>query len=135
MSTALEVALIAASVAVVVSAVVMVPLAILIWRRLDRLANLAEELRTAVQVVVHDGRELMWTVSELSKRVTRQMDDVDQVVCTARQWTERADRLVNAVGSIVEPPVFALAAGTKLARVGVKAFLQSLLHRGGDRKE
>ena len=135
MSTALEVALFAAAVAIVVSTAVLVPLALMTWQRLNRLAHIAEELRTALQVLMHDSRELMWSVNELSKRVTREMDDVDEMVCTVKQWAARTDRLVNAVGSIVEPPIFALASGARLARVGVKAFLQSLFHRSGVRKE
>ena len=134
MNTALQVALLAACVAVVFLVVCLVPLGFLIWRRLERLTQIVEELRTSAQMMVHDGRELMWQATELSRRATRQMDDVDRIVCTARQWTERADRIANAVGSMVEPPVFALAEGTKLARVGMTAFLKSLFH-GGQRLE
>lgn len=126
MSTALQVALFAASVAVVLLVVCAIPLAVLVLRRVDRLIHIVEELRTNAEVTMHDGRELMWQVNELSKRVTRQMDEVDQIVCIARQWTERADRLVDGVGSIVEPPVMALAQGSRLARVGLTAFLKAL---------
>jgi len=130
MSTALQVALFAASVAIVLVVVGLLPLVYLAWQRLENLMRIADDLRTQAQVMMHDSDELIRNLNELSKRLTRQMDDVDQMVCTARQWTERADRLANAVGAIVEPPVFAAARGTSLLRVGMKAFFKSLFHGG-----
>ncbi len=134
MSIALQIVLFAAALAVLLSVIITVPITILAWRRLERLAQIVEELRTDMQVVAHDGRELMWTIGELSKRVSRQMDDVEEIVCTAKLWTQRADRLVDEVGSIVEPPVAALAQGAGLARVGIRAFFKALLHGGSGGK-
>ena len=134
MSMAVQIVVLAAALAVMVSVAIIVPLVFMAWRRLERLAQIVEELRTDVQVIAHDGRELMWNIGELSKRVTRQMDDVEAIVCTAWLWTLRADRLVNEVGSIIEPPVSAVAQGASLARVGVKAFLKALFHGGSGGK-
>ena len=124
----------AASVAFVLLMLCLLPIAFLVWRRLVQLVRVIEQERAHAQALIQDGRELIVHLREISSRVTKQMDDVDRMLCTARQWTERADRLVNGVGSIVEPPVFALAQGSHLARVGLKAFLRVLL-RGRQRRE
>jgi uncharacterized protein YoxC len=126
MSTVLQVALFLASVAFVVLAACLVPIAFQARRDLEHLALTAMQLKAKLEVLVEDSRELVRNVDVLSKRVNQQMDEVDQVVRTARQWTERADRLVNEVGSAIEPPVFSLVRNIKLLRTGATTFLQAL---------
>ena len=46
---------------------------------------------------------------------------------TARAWTDRADRLVEAVGSVTEPPVFFLSRNIKTFGAIAKGVLQTLL--------
>ena len=66
-------------------------------------------------------------MNALTTRANQQMDDVNQVVHTVRQWTQRADRLVNEVGAAIEPPVFSLVRNMNLFRTGVTTFIQALL--------
>jgi methyl-accepting chemotaxis protein len=64
-----------------------------------------DEFKSDAHFVKQQTEELIHNLNELSRRANEQMDDVHKIVRTARQWTERADRIVEEV----EPPVFALA--------------------------
>jgi uncharacterized protein YoxC len=129
MSTALQVALFVASVAFTVLVICLIPIAFRARRQLEQLVVTAEELKGKLQVLVEDSRELVRNVNELSKRANQQLDEVNHVVQTARGWTDRADRLVNEIGSAVEPPVHSLLRNMNILRTGVTTFLQFLSHR------
>ena len=126
MSTALQVPLFVASVAVIVLAACIVPLAFQARRRLGRLALTAEEFKADVKVLVQDSREMVRNMNELATRANRQLGDTAKVVNTVQRWTERADRLVDEVGSAIEPPVFSLVRNMNLFRTGATTFLQTI---------
>jgi uncharacterized protein YoxC len=129
LSAALQVALILASVAIIGLVACLIPLALQARRQLDELALIAGQLKTNLDALIHDSRELVRNANELTTRASRQMDEVDQVVGTVRQWTERADQLVDQVGAVVEPSVFSLVRNMNLIRTGVTTFIQAFLHR------
>ena len=129
MSAALQVALFLASIAFIVLVICLIPTAFQARRQLEHLVHTVGQMKVELGVLVADSRELVRNANDLSKRANQQMDDVNQVVRTVHRWTERADRLVNEVGSAVEPPVFAAVRNMNLFRTGVTGFLQALLHR------
>jgi len=129
MSAVLQVALFFAAIAVVVLVACLIPLAFQARRQLEQLVVTAGQLKADLEVLVNDSRELMRNANTLATRVNQQMDDVEQMVCTARQWTERADRLVNTLGAALEPPVVAVVRNLNLLRTGATTFLQALFQR------
>ncbi len=129
MPPSLQWALFSASLAIIVLAACLIPLAILACRRLSGLARAGEEIKERLELLLQDSRELIQNVTVLSRRAQSQMDDVDIVMRTARAWTVRADRLVDGVGSVIEPPVFSLVSLSNLIRTGAGAFIQSLFHK------
>ena len=129
MSTALQVALFVASLTFIVLALCIIPVAFHLRRKLEQLMTTAADLKEKLQVLVEDSHEMVRNVTQLSKRANQQLDDVSQVVQTARQWTERADKIVNEIGSAVEPPVHSLVRNMNLFRTGIATFLQFLSHR------
>jgi uncharacterized protein YoxC len=129
MSTALQVALFVAALAFTILIICLIPIAFRARRQLEQLVATTEEFNGKIQILVEDSRELVRSVTELSKRANRQLDEVSQVVSTARQWTERADKIVNEIGSVVEPPVHLLVRNANLLRTGIATFLQFLSHR------
>ena len=129
MSTVLQVALFFASLAVVVLVACLIPIAFQARRQLEQLVVTAGLLKADMAVLVHDGQALMQNVNVLVTRANHQMDDVEQVVCTVRQWAERTDRLVDAVGATLEPPVVAMVRNLNLLRTGVTTFFQALMQR------
>ena len=126
-TAALQVAVFVALLAVIAMAVLLIPIAIIGMYQLIQFAHMANRLNADVQSLLSDSRELIRSVNDLTKQAHRQMEDVTRVTDTVKHWTERADRLVNAAGSAIEPPVFSLARNMDILRVGVRAFLQTLL--------
>ena len=129
MSTVLQVALFFASLAVVVLVACLIPIAFQARRQLEQLVVTAGLLKADMAVIVHHGQALMQNVNVLVTRANRQMDDVEQVVRTVRQWAERTDRLVDALGATLEPPVVAMVRNLNLLRTGVTTFFQALMQR------
>lgn len=129
LSVVLQVALFLASTAVIVLVAFMIPLGFQARRQLEQLATTVEDLKIKLEVLVVESRELVQNLNELTTRANHQMKDVDQVVGTVRQWTARADRLVNQVGDVVEPSVIALVRNLNVFRTGATTFIQSLLQR------
>lgn len=134
MSTALQVVVFIASLTFILMAACIIPIAFHVRRQLKRLAHTVERLKSNVQVLLRDSRELVQNVNALSNRASRQMDDVDKVVHTVHQWTERADRIVNEIGSAIEPSVFSVVHNMNLIRAGITMFLRVLFHPSKNKK-
>ena len=128
MSTVLQVALILASMAIVLLVACLVPVLFLAWRQLKQLVLTAESLKITLESLILDSHELVRNVKLLSERANLHLQNIDQVVQTVQQWTARADRLVNEVGSVIEPPVFSFVRNVNLVRTVVSTFLQRFLH-------
>ncbi len=127
MSNALQAALFLASLAIIVLTACLIPMLFLMHSHLNNLVRIAEQSRANLLTLVHDSHELIRTVTELSHRASRQLDEVDQMIATVRGWTERAHHFLNEVGSVVEPPVFSIVRNMNLLRTGVTGFFHTLL--------
>ena len=128
MSTVLQVALFFASLAIILLVACIVPIAFQVRRRLEQLALTADSLKASGELLVRDSRELVLNVNDLAVRANQQLDDAAEVVHTVRQWTQRTDRLLNEVGSVVEPPVFTIVRKINLLRAGASTFFKVLFH-------
>lgn len=128
MSVALEVALLLAAVAFIVLVAVVIPFVLQARRQLDHLMVTADQLKNNLDVLVHDIRELVQSVNELSTQASRQMADVSRITGLARKWADRADLIANEVSSIIEPPVLSLVRTVNMLRSGAGAFFQHLFH-------
>ena len=129
MSSVLQVALFFASLAIVVLVACLIPIAFQARRHLEQMVDIAGQLKVDLAVIARDGQELMQNLNALASRANRQMEDVEQVVRTVRQWSERTDRFVNVLGAALEPPVVATLRNLNFLRTGVTTFFQALLHR------
>jgi len=107
----------------------LVPVLFLARRQLKQLVLTAENMKIALESLIFDSRELVRNVRLLSERANLHLDNVGRMVDTVHQWTERADRLVDELGSVVEPPVLSLVRNMNLLRMGVTTFFQRLLHQ------
>ena len=129
MSMLLEYVLLIALLAFIILVVCLIPMVFYVRRKLTEVALATQKLQDDIQVLVQDGRELVQNVNDLAKRANEQLDDASLVVHTAVQWADRTNRLVEAVGSIVEPPILGLARKANLFRLGLNVFMQVLLSR------
>jgi len=129
MTTALQVVLFVACITFVVLALCIIPVAFHLRRKLEQLVVTVGQLKDKLEALVEDSHTMVRNVTELSKRANQQLDEVSRVVQTARGWSDRADKLVNEIGSVVEPPVHSLLRNLNLLQTGVATFLQFLSHR------
>jgi uncharacterized protein YoxC len=129
MSLALQIALFLASLAIVALAVCVVPIAIQVGRSLQHLALATERLEASAQMLAEESRELVRSVSCISDRTNRYMEEMGKAIRVVEIWTERADQFVRQVGEAVEPPILSLVRGTNGLRAGASAFLRTLFHR------
>lgn len=128
MTMALQVALFLASITFSLLAACLVPIAFQMRRQLNRLALSAEHLEANVALLVQDSREMVRSVNEITRRAQPPVDDAARVLRLARQWTERADRLVDEVGSVIEPPVYSLVRSLGLFGEGASTFIRAVFH-------
>ena len=129
MSTALQVALFLASVAVMIFVAFCIPAMLQLRKHAERMAQTLAELKAEVSVLVQDSRTVLHSVNELSTRAHQQCDDVEHVIQAVRGWTERVDRVVEEVGSVLEPPLLTAARNAQIFRKGIAKFFETFLNR------
>ncbi|MGD1020938.1 MAG: DUF948 domain-containing protein [Verrucomicrobiia bacterium] len=129
MSIPLQIALFLASVAIVIFVVVCIPAILQLRQQAARMSQTLAELKAEVSLLVQDGRRLLYNVNELSTRAHQQCDDVERVIQTVRGWTERVDRVVEEVGTVLEPPILTAARNARIFRKGIAVFFETFLNR------
>lgn len=129
MSMPLQIALFLASVAVVIFVAFCIPAVIQLRQHAARMTQTLAELKAEVSLLVQDSRTLLHSVNELSIRAHQQCDDVARVIQTVRGWTDRVDRVVEEVGSVVESPLLTAVRNAQIFRKGVAKFFEMFMHR------
>jgi uncharacterized protein YoxC len=105
MSSALQVALFLACMAVVCLVSLLIPLSILLYLQVKRIARQMDEVKSDLEAMIKDSRTMVQNISRLSTHANQQLDELDKIVGLARKWSEQADYFVEEVGSAVELPV------------------------------
>jgi uncharacterized protein YoxC len=129
MSIPLQIALLLASVAVVIFVACCIPAILQLRNHAARMTQTLAELKAEVSLLVQDSRKLLHNVNELSTRAHQQCDDVERVIQTVRGWTERVDRVVEEVGSVLEPPLLTAARNAQILRKGIAKFVEVFWNR------
>ena len=129
MSIPLQIALFLASVAVVIFVAFCIPAILQLRDHAARMTQTLAELKAEVSLLVQDSRKLLHNVNELSTRAHQQCDDVERVIQTVRGWTARADRVVEEVGSVLEPPLLTAARNAQILRKGIAKFVEVFWNR------
>jgi uncharacterized protein YoxC len=101
MSSALQIALFLACVALVLLVSLLIPLSILLYRRTSGVVRQLEEMKADLKQLIHDSRAMVQIVSLLSSRANQQLDDLGNVVRVVRRWSERVDHVVEEFGAAV----------------------------------
>jgi uncharacterized protein YoxC len=129
MSMPLQIALFLASVAIVLFVACCIPAMLQLRKQATRMTQTLVELKAEVSLLVQDGRKMLHRVNELSTRAHQQCDDVEHVIQTVRGWTDRVDRVVEEVGSVLEPPILTAARTAQILRKGIAKFFETFLNR------
>lgn len=125
---ALQVVLYMASLAIVVSVLVLVSVLFRSRRQLERLVSAVEELKAEMKPLAQETRVVVKRLHDLSGRAQEQWTEVEGIIGTARHWSERANHLMEEIGGAVEPPIFAATHGIRLLGRGLETFVHVLLN-------
>ena len=129
MHPVVQLALALASIAIVLFVAIVIPAVLQLRKYAERLAVATEELKTDIQVLLRDTREILQRMKEISQRVHLQMDDIEHVIGAVRSWADRIDVVVEEVRAAVERPVVRAARNINLFRTGLATFLQAFSKR------
>ena len=127
--TALQAALYVGSVAIIVLVTVLIVLLLQFRRQIERIVRAVEDLKSEVTPLAQETRVVVENLRELSGRVQEQWKEVEKIVDTARIWSQRANHLVDEIGSVVEPPIFAASRNIQILRAGLATFVRALSNR------
>ena len=126
---ALQALLYVGSVAIIVLAAVRIVLMYQFRSQVERVVRAVEELKAEVNPLAREMRVMVEGFRELSAGVQEQWSEVERIVDTARSWSERANHLVQEVGSMVESPLLAASRNVRTLRNGFGAFVRALFDR------
>jgi len=102
MSAALQIALFVATVAIALFVLVLIPLSILLYRRATVFSRQLEELNMELKGLVQDSRTMVQNITAATIRVNGQLDELESIVGVIRRWSERANHVVDEVGTTFE---------------------------------
>lgn len=126
---ALQVFLYAGSMAIIALSAMLVVILIQLRGHLERMVRSVEELKGDIGPLAREARVMVEGIRLLSSRVEGQWGHVENMVGRARAWSERANHLVEEVGSMVEPPLLSASRNVRMFRSGLWAFLRALSGR------
>lgn len=135
MSNLLQVALFLASVAVVIFVACCIPAVLQLRKSAARATQTLEDLKAEFSLLIQDSRKLLHNINELSARAHQQCDDVESAIQTVRGWVERANRVVEEVGTVLEPPIVTAARNAQILRKGIAKFFEMFLNRNHHQPE
>jgi uncharacterized protein YoxC len=127
--TALQVALYLASAAAILLSAVLIVLQLQFRAQVERIVRAVEELKTEVSPLVQETRIVVDRLRDLSGRVQGQWSEVEAIIDTARTWSQRANHLVEGIGSVVEPPIFQVSRNIFIVKKGLETFFRAFFSR------
>jgi uncharacterized protein YoxC len=124
---ALQVALYAASIAIIVLTTILIVVLLQFRKQVERVARTVEELKSELNPLVQETRVVMERLRDLSGRVHERWMEVERVMESARTWSQRVNHLVEGIGSVVLPSVVAASLNVLFLRKGLETFARALL--------
>ena len=127
--TTLQAALYAGSIAIIVLVAVLTVLLLQFRRQIERVVRAVEVLKAEVTPLAQETRVVVERLRELSGRVQGQWVEVERIIDTARTWSQRANHLVEGIGSVVEPPILGASRKIHIFRKGLETFVRAFSNR------
>jgi len=126
MPTEIYIAVLVASTSVFILTVLVVAGAIYLSAKLSWVEKTIIEIRGDLTALIKESREALVEIRQATVLATKPIDDVNHITHTARAWTDRVDRLMDAVAIIAEPPIYFLSRKATLSGKIALAVLQAL---------
>lgn len=127
MPTPIYIAILAACTSIVVLATVLVVAVFFLKTRVIAMEANAADLKEKLAELLGESRTLVREAQVVVTRIPKPLEDIEHMTRTAKAWTERADRIVNAVGTVAEPPLFFMSKNIKTFGGIASGVLQMLL--------
>ena len=67
--------------------------------------------------MIHESRAVIKDIHQVTLRLAQPMDDLEQITHTARGWMVRSDRVIEAIGTVAEPPLYLISNKTDLKNI------------------
>jgi hypothetical protein len=120
------IAVLAACCSIVILTALSIVAAVYLKARADSMERSVSQLKGDLLELIRESRSVVEEVRQAAASISKPMEDIDHITHTARGWTDRADRLIDAVGAIAEPPIFLLSKNIKSVGGIVSGVLQML---------
>jgi len=124
---ALQIALYAGSVAIIVLTAFLIVVLLQFRKQVERVVRTVEEVKSELHPLVQETRVVMEKLRDLSGRMNERWMEVEQVIESARTWSQRVNHLVEGIGSVVLPSVVAASLNVLFLRKGLETFVRALL--------
>lgn len=125
---ALQAALYVGSISITLLVAVLIVQLLRFRRQTERVVRAVEELKAEVDPLVQETRIVVESLKDLSARAQRQWIEVEEIIDTAQNWTQRVNHLVEGIGSVM-PPIAAAILNIRILRKGLKTFVRALSNR------
>lgn len=122
------IAILAVSSCIVLLTVVFIAAAVYLRLKADSMARSVSQLNGELSELIQESRAVVREMRQAAARVSGPMEDLEHITRTARGWTDRADRVIDAVGTVAEPPLFFLSRNIKSVGGVVSGVMQLLLN-------
>jgi len=122
----LQVALYAASIAIVALAAVLVHVLLRFKRQLEKVVTSVERFEAEIVPLARETRLVVDRLRDVSERVHRQWMALERLIGTVRRVGDRAQRAVDVAGGVLLAPVLATNRTGTMLRVGATTFLKTL---------
>ena len=127
MPTPIYIAILVACASIVVLTAVLVAAVVFLKSKVIAMEASAVDLRREVTELLCESRTLVKEVQAVTIRLPKPLEDIEHMTRAARAWTDRADRIVDAVGTVAEPPLFFMSKNIKTFGGIASGVLQMLL--------
>lgn len=128
MPTEIYIAVLAACICVVILTVYLIAVTVYIKARVDSVEKITNQIKGDLSGLIVESRDVVEELQRAATHLTKPMEDIEHIAHVARGWTDRADRMVDAVGTVAEPPLFFLSKNITTAGKIVTGVLQMLLN-------
>ena len=121
------IAVLAVCTSIVLFTALFIVAAVYLNMRADAIQRSVSQLQGELSGLIQESREAVKELRLVVGRAAQPLDDLGAIAPTARGWTQRADRVIDAVGTVAEPPLFFLSDKVKAAGAFVRGLRQGLL--------
>jgi hypothetical protein len=128
MPTEIYIAVLAACSCIVILTALLLAAAVYLKARTESMEKGVAQLKADLSELIQESRVAVTEMRAAAASMALPMADIGHMTRTARGWADRADRLVDAVGAIAEPPLFLVSKNIKSVGGIVSGVLQMLLN-------